>query len=281
MLLACGSAFAQGQGSSSSTGTFGNRTTGTGTSAGSSSAFGSNSALSNLIQSNASGAPSLGNGSGVGGQAMQNGGFVGTSASQNGQQSFVGASAAAGQSGGGMSGMGGGMGGMGGGMGGMGGGMGGMGGGFGGGGGTGRLAQALIGMQANKGPAPPPIRTRLILDIENPLPTPTTDMVSSAIATHLVALPALHWQVPAQVQMQGKTAILRGVVASAHDRDLAERVVRLEATVDQVQNLIEVAGLAGSSAAATGSQVQNPAAGNSAQAPGQPRAGSILPPLPN
>ena len=68
-----------------------------------------------------------------------------------------------------------------------------------------------------------------------------TPQVSSAIADHLGALPALHWQVPAQVEMQGRTAILRGVVATEHDRDLAERVVRLEATVDQVQNQIVVA----------------------------------------
>jgi hypothetical protein len=144
----------------------------------------------------------------------------------------------------------------------------------------------------------------LILDIENP--TVSSDVVSSAIATHLVALPALHWQGPAQVEMQGRTAILRGVVASAHDRDLAERVVRLEATVDQVQNLIEVAALAGSPAAVSVRvpPVQTPAAdnsaagsagnsvpgssgqgnsvqGNSAQGPSQPRAGSILPPLPS
>ena len=55
----------------------------------------------------------------------------------------------------------------------------------------------------------------------------------------------LHWQVPAQVEMQGRmAAVLRGVVAPEHDRDLAERVVRREATVEQAQNQIEVAGLA-------------------------------------
>ncbi len=45
---------------------------------------------------------------------------------------------------------------------------------------------------------------------------------SLAVASHLAAMPALHLQTPVQVVMQGRTAILSGVVETEHDRDLAE-----------------------------------------------------------
>jgi len=40
--------------------------------------------------------------------------------------------------------------------------------------------------------------------------------------------------------MEGHTAILRGVVETEHERELAERVVRLEAAVDEVLNQIVI-----------------------------------------
>ena len=43
------------------------------------------------------------------------------------------------------------------------------------------------------------------------------------------------------VNLNGGTVILRGTVATDHDRDLAARVVLLEATVDDVVNLLAVA----------------------------------------
>ena len=98
------------------------------------------------------------------------------------------------------------------------------------------------GMNGNTTRRPPAVRTTLTLGFE--LGRGPGAEVSSTIAEHLVALPALHWQGPVQVEMQGRTAILRGMAATEHDRDLAERVVRLEATVDQVQNQIAVVGQA-------------------------------------
>jgi hypothetical protein len=68
--------------------------------------------------------------------------------------------------------------------------------------------------------------------------------VGLAIADRLRRLPALHFLTDVRVDFDGQTAILRGTVATRHDRELAERVVRLEATVDEVSNLLEVAGLA-------------------------------------
>jgi hypothetical protein len=66
--------------------------------------------------------------------------------------------------------------------------------------------------------------------------------VGSAIAERLLRLPALHFLTPVRVDFDGRTAILRGTVATNHDRDLAERVVLLEASVDEVVNLLTVAG---------------------------------------
>ena len=220
--------------STSSSGMFGNRTTGSGISAGSGSAFGSNSPLSSLGQSSGQGAPTLNNANGVGGQARQAGSFVGaytgrTAAQQNCRRG-PGQPTGGAQSGYGNSGMGGsGMGVMG--MGGM--GMGGLGHGA---SGKRALVPALtatpaarqhhrcghlyLGIRACRGP----VASGQFGDCGTP-----------------GSMPALHWKVPAQVEMRGHTAILRGVAATEHDRDLAERVVRLEATVDQVQNQIAVA----------------------------------------
>ena len=57
-------------------------------------------------------------------------------------------------------------------------------------------------------------------------------------------LPSLHFLGTFRVDIAGRTAYLRGRVASEHERDLAERVVLLEAGIDEVVNLIEVAGSA-------------------------------------
>ncbi len=48
-------------------------------------------------------------------------------------------------------------------------------------------------------------------------------------------------RLPVQVTVQGRTAILQGVVATEHDRDLAQRVALLESGISQVQNELSVA----------------------------------------
>ena len=141
----------------------------------------------------------------------------------------------------------------------------------------------------NTATQPIPVRTILRLADENLLVAPVQG-VNTEIAEHLGVLPALHWESPAQVVMQGRTAILRGVVATEHDRDLAERVVRLEATVDQVQNLIAVAGQSSlpvgpAQAMEHSLPVRNSGAGNSAGSPAKAVAPpvqveSVLPPVP-
>jgi hypothetical protein len=245
--------------SSSSMGMFGNRTTGAGMTAGQSTAFGSGSmmggqggvgGMSSRSGFGSSGMGQSGMGSGgtsVGGQARRAGDFVG--ANPTGQaQNFVGAAQAQGAAGNMAVG----------------------GGSYGPGmqmGAAGRAAGA--GMQFGAGAAQAPvIRTRLSLGFENPAPDP--QKFSSLLGQRLMDLPGIHWGSVVQVEIQGRTAILRGVVATEHDRDLAARVVRLEATIEQVDNKIDVAARSATPATA-------PRANPSAVAPAGPAFGQPVP----
>ncbi len=71
---------------------------------------------------------------------------------------------------------------------------------------------------------------------------PASDSVKSStdIASRLNKSSQLKTKLPFTVSIQEGTAILRGVVASPHDRALAERVVLLEPGISMVQNEIEV-----------------------------------------
>ncbi|HUT95440.1 MAG TPA: BON domain-containing protein [Thermoguttaceae bacterium] len=61
------------------------------------------------------------------------------------------------------------------------------------------------------------------------------------MATRLEKSSWLRPQSPMEVAIEGGTAILRGVVATEHDRVLAERVAKLEPGVRQVENLLTLA----------------------------------------
>lgn len=103
----------------------------------------------------------------------------------------------------------------------------------------------------------PMIRTTLTADITRPASDP--QKLSSSLAQQLEKMPALRWTTPAQVEFRGRTAILRGVVATQHDRDLAARVARLDPAVDQVQNDLTVA-----ASSATSTKAAEPATGSPA-----------------
>jgi hypothetical protein len=105
------------------------------------------------------------------------------------------------------------------------------------------------------------IRTELSVGFD--APAANSQKLSSTLTQQLAGLPALHWRTPGQVEIQGRMAILRGVVATEHDRDLAERVVRLAPGVEQVQNQLVVASSAKSAkspAAASEGQAATPSA---------------------
>lgn len=65
--------------------------------------------------------------------------------------------------------------------------------------------------------------------------------VSTALAQRLSSSRRIQTVSPMEVVIQGRTATLRGVVASDYDRALAEQVARLEAGIGQVRNELVVA----------------------------------------
>ena len=58
--------------------------------------------------------------------------------------------------------------------------------------------------------------------------------------TRLTKLPSIHFVGPASVTLEGRTAILRGTVASAEDRELAEALALMEPDVLKVRNELTV-----------------------------------------
>jgi len=245
---------------------FGSRTTGSSLSAGQSSAFGSGmggsgmggsgmggqSGLTGLSGGLSGGSSQMGGQSGIGqsggvvaGQGRRAGDFVGANSQQLTGRGFVGMDQATGATGTGQGMQGFGNGGM-----------------PGFGGRNFSTSQNQLGnAQGNpygNGGGRVSIRTALTMSFESP--PDNSRQFSSSLTKRLADLPAIHWRTPSQVEIQGRTAILRGVVATEHDRDLAERVVRLEAAVDQVQNQLVVASNSTKPAKSSGATPASPMA---------------------
>ena len=92
------------------------------------------------------------------------------------------------------------------------------------------------------------------------------DVVSAALVRRLSNSPRVQNLSPVQVVIQGRTATLRGVVATAYDRALAEQVTRLEAGIWQVKNELVVATI--------------PAEAETPAVPDVPAGETIAPPTP-
>jgi len=71
-------------------------------------------------------------------------------------------------------------------------------------------------------------------------PSAASSEVANTIAKRLSSLPSLHFLTPVQVEVVGRTAILRGRIATEHERELAEHVLLLEAAIDRVENFLVV-----------------------------------------
>jgi len=69
---------------------------------------------------------------------------------------------------------------------------------------------------------------------------PDAEKLSTSLTRRLASLPSLRVQTPIRVEVRQRTAILRGTVKTAHDRALAEQLVRLEAGIESVENEIVV-----------------------------------------
>jgi hypothetical protein len=70
---------------------------------------------------------------------------------------------------------------------------------------------------------------------------PATAEVSSALASRLADPARIATRSPIEVSMTGRTAILRGAVATEHDRVIAGLLARLEPGIDRVDNQLTVA----------------------------------------
>jgi hypothetical protein len=77
------------------------------------------------------------------------------------------------------------------------------------------------------------------LDIEN-APISSSAGVSSGLNQLLMRTMGSHSPSSIEASYQGRTVVLKGVVATARDRDLAAKLIRLEPGVDQVQNELVV-----------------------------------------
>jgi osmotically-inducible protein OsmY len=64
--------------------------------------------------------------------------------------------------------------------------------------------------------------------------------LSTSLTRRLAKTPAIQTQTPIRVELQGRTAILRGIVSAEHDRSLAAQMIRLEPGIEAVRNEIEI-----------------------------------------
>jgi hypothetical protein len=64
--------------------------------------------------------------------------------------------------------------------------------------------------------------------------------IETALVEHLRRSGGIRWTGPLKVSLEGRTAVLRGEVASARDRELAEALAQFEPGIDDVQNDLRV-----------------------------------------
>lgn len=91
----------------------------------------------------------------------------------------------------------------------------------------------------NQGQNVSPMRTKVSLGFERPA-TLGDDSLAVTLSKRFEAVPRFTTQGSVQVAVKDRTAILLGVVASSHDRLLAEGLARLEPGISQVENRLVV-----------------------------------------
>jgi hypothetical protein len=94
------------------------------------------------------------------------------------------------------------------------------------------------GAEGNAEPTAASIRTTFRAAFDHP--EPDAEQLSTSLALRLAKTSAIQTRTPIRVELQGRTAILRGAVSTEHDRDLAEQMIRLEAGIQAVKNEIVV-----------------------------------------
>jgi hypothetical protein len=112
----------------------------------------------------------------------------------------------------------------------------------------------LVNEQINRMPPEPltrqarPYAPRYQVNFDYPLPA-TAD-VEASLSRQMLRIPGMERLGPIEVSVAGQTAILRGAVASEHQRDVAEQLVLLEPGIREVQNELYIAAPAAASSAA-------------------------------
>ncbi|MBX3414090.1 MAG: BON domain-containing protein [Pirellulales bacterium] len=102
----------------------------------------------------------------------------------------------------------------------------------------------LVNEQINRIPPEPltrqarPYAPRYQIGFDYPLPP--SEEVEASLARQLLRVPGMERLGPVEVSVVGQTAILRGAVASEHQRDVAEQLVLLEPGIREVQNELTV-----------------------------------------
>ncbi len=71
-------------------------------------------------------------------------------------------------------------------------------------------------------------------------PQPISTVRVQAFQARLIRIPSIRFVGPASVTLEGRTAVLRGTVATAEDRDLAEALALMEPDVKDVKNELTV-----------------------------------------
>lgn len=78
------------------------------------------------------------------------------------------------------------------------------------------------------------------LEIAFDYPTPTNSELAATIQRQMLKVPGMERLGSIEVSLEGRTAILRGAVATAHQRDVAAQLALLEPGVSQVQNELSI-----------------------------------------
>lgn len=86
------------------------------------------------------------------------------------------------------------------------------------------------------------VQMRAIVRLGFSVPRPSSNVVSAQFQSRLARLPALKSAKQVTVKMAGETAVLEGVVATAQQRDLIERLALLEPGIASVQNDLKIQG---------------------------------------
>lgn len=144
----------------------------------------------------------------------------------------------------------------------------------------------LVNEQINRLPPEPitrqarPYAPRYQVGFDYPLPASAE--VEATLAQQLLRIPGMERLGPIEVSVVGQTAILRGAVASDHQRDVAEQLVLLEPGIREVQNELYVGRPAGAPSVEELPGLDSSAPAPSAGAPSTaaPSVGAPEPPVP-